>query len=217
LIAYCLKDFESKILKTVLVIYVLGLGIQNSKYVKIFNDNFELWKYSYLREATPDSALMFARMLQEQKKFGEAELIIRRVHDWEPDNLNLYAVAVSNVFSNPATSIDYKVKRLSNFIPQKPISHLYLLILHANLNNKEKVQRESELVLSDVPSFLFDLGGQKDKAIGTYLGICEKFKIESCESNFLRFKKYFKNDSWNYVQINKIQKNIVNSSNKVEF
>jgi hypothetical protein len=190
-IAYSLSSFNHKALKTVTILSITLLSIFNFYYVQNFSDSLSFWTYSNKKEATPDSTVALAKMYVDNNRFDEAELLIRRIHDWQPDNIDVYGLAVRNVFLNPKLSDDYKIKRLQNFKPQKPITHFFLSILYANNKNLDGLYNELPLVFESVPAFLIDLGDNKEKVIGTYLKICEIYKSNLCEKSFVEFKTHF--------------------------
>ena len=203
---YVIRNFKNNYLKALLILYFFVCAFFNFQYVKIFSNSRDLWKYSYTKEATPDSTVAYAKMLQGDKFFTQAEVLIRRVHDWQPDNIDIYALAVDNVFKDPEKSTDYKIKRLKNFIPMRPITHFYLAILYANQKDINNLSVEILQVFSNVSAFLLDFGQNREKIIGIYLAICEKYQLENGPIQFTQFKTYFSNNDWNYELIEKYKR-----------
>jgi tetratricopeptide (TPR) repeat protein len=216
-IGYYFIRMKKQWFKFFLIAYAAAISIYNSFYINAYKDSFSFWKYSYQKEANPDSGVGLADAYMNNKNYDQAELIIKRLHDWQPDNMNVYGQAVRNIFLNPSHSDLYKIKRLSHFTPQKPITHFFLSILYYRQNNMNEFKSEMTQVFSNVPDFLIDFGSYKEKVIGTYLKLCELSKVQGCKEEFDKFKLNFKYDDWDYKLIERLKNEAIDSKGIIKF
>ena len=209
LMAYFSNQVKRIKINVLISLYALALFIFNLTYVKNFYSDFNIWHYSYSKEATPNSALALAEIYLSQGNYEQSDLLIRRVHDWEQDSVLLYGMAAKNIFYNSHFPIEYKIKRLSNFKPQRPITSFFLAILYTNIGLKKEAREQLEKVLINPNYFVLDLMNQKDKVMGTYLAMCELNELSSCQQSFDRFKIYFMDGAWDLDKIKSTQKKIL--------
>lgn len=196
LVAFIYLKQVGKFKYLILVPYCLFLAYQNINYANVFTNVGSIWKYSYFKEANPDSALRLASIYTSEKKFKEAELLIYRVKDWDPYNVRLLQVALRNIYKNSEKSIKDKIAILEKFSPQTPLSALYLSILYDAANDSFSVQRVLPKVINNPYEYFNNFSTRNEETIALYFDLCSKHKVGECEENFARLKLSVKMPNW---------------------
>ncbi len=171
-------------------------GLYNLSYVKVFQNEDELWLYSHQKESTPNSSAMAASIFLKQKRFEDSSRIIDQIETNWPNQPLLPQLKAENIYYNPVNSPDQKIEKIKTITPKMPTTYFYLSLLYASLNNREGVKENVYSILKDPKNFNLEFRGNEVKVVARFYYLCEAFKLERCRESVDEFKIKEMSHSW---------------------
>jgi hypothetical protein len=199
-----IKNYIPRI-KYFIIFYTLFLIYYNYQYVKIFNSDYELWEYSYKKEATPISTINLAQYYTKAHKFKEADELILRTKIWQPNNYRRIIAAINNIYYNTDISNTEKINSLENFKPLTKLTMLYLSILYSKENQSQKVQNLIPQLLNNPASYFMFFSDRNEEILAMYLTLCEKENIKNCTDSVIQLKKTIIMPFWDEIKFQKFK------------
>jgi Cft2 family RNA processing exonuclease len=200
-----------------LIAYVVALAVYNRMYIENFMSDMKLWKYSYHKEATPDSAINLANYYIKTKQFKMAEQLIRQVKMWEPGHSELIKTALKNIYYDTGTSTLDKINRLENFLPKTELGSFYLSILYSNINNTTKAQGLLRNLMQNEYNYLVYFSERNEETIALYLVLCEKNNLSECENRKNILMSNIQMPFWKEYEFNKHSKKFKENINQLKY
>ncbi len=181
-----------------LVILLAFFMYTSFNYIKIFNNTDSVWTFSFSKEVTPRSALITARSYTKNKRYAEADHLLRIVQEWEPGLSGLQTIVIENIYLNTNISIADRIKRLSKISPDTTAKHFYLSLLAVNANDHQLYNEHLVKIFNDPLSFKIDFVAHKEIAFAAFFSSCHYFQTEQlCNLIFDKFKEKVHIELWN--------------------
>ncbi len=181
----------------VITTYLLFLTIYNYNYLKIFRNEVDLWTYSFIKEATPQSAGITSTNYVKKGKFKDSFLVIETIQTNWPKHPFLPQLIAENIFFNPAIDIRKKITTLESVENKTPNLYFYLNILYARENEIYKLEKNIHKIFKDPQMFNTELRGSEEQIAAAYIYMCESFNIKNCQTELDKFVLENVKQRWN--------------------
>lgn len=199
---WCLLIFSKplenkKIFIFILATYVALAAGYTLNYVKIFNNEDELWLYTQKKEANSQTTVIASSIYIKQKRFKESFKLIEEIQDRWPNQPFLPQLIAENLFYNPDIKNYLKIEKLLELKPKMPSTYLYLSILYGYEKDKVGLEKTLYMIFKDPIKFNMEFRGSEIKIAAIFLYTCEFYKMEKCRTHVEEFKSKSLYSDWN--------------------
>ncbi|MGZ3690923.1 MAG: hypothetical protein ACXVAX_05450 [Pseudobdellovibrio sp.] len=184
--------------------YALILFPINFNYIRLFQDTYKIWEYSYSKEPNTLSLAGLATRSIQQQNMSQAKSYINELAALEPEYKFLSKLQSDVIYYDSKLSSEEKIKQLQELPDKKPISLFQLALLHSNAGNKEEFQQDVFEFLSRPQEYINYAYMNNEEMLALLKTACERNKIGSeCAKRHNEFNKVVTYKNWNQDNFDK--------------
>lgn len=214
--ALLIKDIpQSKILAYAFGIYALFIASFNFNYVQIFQNENQLWAYSFEKEPTPQTAGVVSSNFIREGRFYESFKIIEQVQTLWPNHPYLSQMIAENIFFNTNLSNARKIEELEKITLKSPSKYFYQSILYGREGNNLKLSETIGSIVEDPALFNIEFRGSEEIVGAAVIYMCTYYNIKGCAEKWNTFVNAHVKQRWNQERFQSLLSDL-NQSKKFE-